>query len=130
MMSLLQARNAESNGEEVAAVGQTMSVGILSTAVQLQKQVVCLQQIPTINPHYKYSKARAPLPRLRLYGRRTCSKKPRVDRRKCDQQSRPSTSLIDNTVDFCGAIAIFFSPEFQTKFQREVPLCLEIPKFL
>jgi len=34
------------------------------------------------------------------YGRPTCSKQPRrVDRRKCGQQARPSTSFVDNTID-------------------------------
>ena len=50
----------------------------------------------------------------------TCSEQPRrVDRRKCRQQARPSTSFVDNTSDLRRRN--FPSSEFG-KFQREYPL--------
>ena len=37
---------------------------------------------------------------LEGYSRPTCSKQPRrVERRGCGQQTRPSTSFVDNTID-------------------------------
>jgi len=55
----------------------------------------------------------------------TCSKQPRrVDRRRCRQQARPSTSFVDNTVE--SPRRNFECVEFRTKFHGEVPLLLEL----
>jgi len=50
-----------------------------------------------------------------------CSKQPRL------VNYRPSTSFVDNAIDLPWRN--FLSPEFGTKFQREVPSFLEILKF-
>ena len=42
----------------------------------------------------------------------------RVDRRRYDPQAQPSTSFVDNTVNWPRRN--FLCPEFGTKFQREV----------
>jgi len=42
------------------------------------------------------------------------------DRRQRDQQARPSTSFVDNTIDLPWRS--FPSPQFGTKFQRKVSL--------
>ena len=49
-----------------------------------------------------------------------CSKQPRLSYR-CRQQDRPSTSFVINL--------LWRNPEFGTKFPREVPLFLAVPKF-
>jgi len=54
-----------------------------------------------------------------------CVQPRRVDRR---QQTRPSTSFVDNTINLPPRT--FLSPEFGIKIEREVPLLLEIPNFL
>ena len=46
-----------------------------------------------------------------------------IDRRKCGQRARPSTSFVDDTRSTCRG-EIFRSPQFGTKFQREVRLFL------
>ena len=62
---------------------------------------------------------------LNHYGRRTCSKlclRAAAVRRptyKCGQNARPSTT-VDNTIDSLWRNCP--SPEFGTKFQREIPL--------
>ena len=61
-------------------------------------------------------------------GRRVCSKQPRrVDRRRCRQQARPSTSFVENTIELLRRN--FLSPEFGANIQREVPVFLEILEF-
>ena len=61
-------------------------------------------------------------------GRRVCSKQPRrVDRRRCRQQARPSTSFVENTIELLRRN--FLSPEFGANIQGEVSLFLEIPEF-
>ena len=52
-----------------------------------------------------------------------CIQQLRVDCRRCDPQARPSTSIVDNTIDLLYG-EIFLSPEFGAKFQREVPVPL------
>ena len=56
-----------------------------------------------------------------------CVQPRRVDRRKCRQQARPSTSFVDKTIDLPWRN--FRSPEFETKFQGAEPYFLEEPEF-
>jgi len=56
-----------------------------------------------------------------------CVQQRRVDSRRCVLQARPSTSFVDDTIDLPRQN--FLSLEFGTKFQREVPLFLEVPEF-
>jgi len=63
---------------------------------------------------------------LERYGWPTCSKQPRRVDRRSRGQGPPSTSFVDNTIDLLWRN--FVSPEFGIKFQRELPLFLEIPE--
>ena len=56
-----------------------------------------------------------------------CIQLRRVVSRQCRQQAPSSTSYVDNAIDLPWRN--FQSPESGIKFQREVPLFLEIPKF-
>ena len=49
------------------------------------------------------------------------------DRRRCDPQTRPSTSFVDHAIDLMWRN--FLCPAFGIKFQREVPLFLEVLEF-
>ena len=66
---------------------------------------------------------------LEGYSRPTRVQPRRVDRRTCVQQARPSTSIVDNTIDLQLQWRNVLSSEFGTKFQREVPIFLEIPEY-
>ena len=62
------------------------------------------------------------------YGRRTCSKHPRsIDCRRRRQQSRPSASFVDNSIDLSWRK--FPSPEFMTKIQSEVSIFCRYQNF-
>ena len=62
------------------------------------------------------------------YGRRTCSKHPRsIDCRRRRQQSRPSASFVDNTIDLSWRNLL--SPEFMTKIQSEVSIFCRYQNF-
>ena len=66
------------------------------------------------------------------YSRPTCNKlcapsHEALDRRKCNPQARPS-SFVDHTMDLPSRK--FLSLELGAKFQRELPLCLEVSEFL
>ena len=70
---------------------------------------------------------------LEGYSRQMCNKlcacsHDAVDRRKCNSQARPSTSLLI-TSSTCQSETVT-SPQFAAKFQREVPLFWRYPNFL
>jgi len=50
-----------------------------------------------------------------------------LDRRRCNQQARASTSFVDHTIDLPWRN--IQSPEFEGMFQVEVPLFFEVPEF-
>jgi len=81
-------------------------------------------------PQYPTTTRSRPIMELERYGRRTCSKQPRsVDRRRCRQHARPSTSFVGYTID--SPWGKFLNPDFGTKFQNpegsavifEIPEC-------
>jgi len=70
--------------------------------------------------------------KLEGYSRPTCNKlcassHVAFDRHRCNPQARPSMRFVDHTIDLPRWN--FLSLDFWEKFQSEVPLFLEAPKF-